>query len=124
LESSIARSGDFPEFNVVKDRAIDSACCFPFRSASWDIPPESAIPCFSILERDCEVELAHADEEVDATTADSKIAELLAVAPGTPFTAHSADHPLHQGKSPSMSSASIAPTPHAVNPQVPCFCIT
>lgn len=52
-----------------------------FRSASWDIPPESAIPCFSILERDCEVELAHADEEVDATAADSKIAELLAVAP-------------------------------------------
>ena len=56
-----------------------------FRSAPWDIPPESAIPWFSILERDCEVELAHADEEVDATTADSKIAELLAVAPGTPL---------------------------------------
>jgi hypothetical protein len=48
-----------------------------FRSASWDIPPESAIPCFSILKRDCEVELAHADEEVDATAADSKAPALL-----------------------------------------------
>ena len=95
-----------------------------FRSASWDIPPESAIRWFSILERDCEVELAHADEEVDATTADSKIAELLAAAPGTPLprirqTIHST-----KGKAHLMSSASIAPTPHAVNPQVPCFCIT
>jgi GntR family transcriptional regulator len=40
---------------------------------------------FSILEHDFNVELAHADEEVDATAADPKIAELLAVAPGTPL---------------------------------------
>lgn len=40
---------------------------------------------FSILEHDFDVELAHADEEVDATAADSKIADLFAVAPGTPL---------------------------------------
>ena len=39
----------------------------------------------STLEHDFDVELAHADEEVDATAADSKIAELFAVAPGTPL---------------------------------------
>jgi hypothetical protein len=85
LESSIARSGDFPEFNVdthVRLQGQGSSDWIQrpvshFRSASWDISPESAIPCFSILKRDCEVELAHADEEVDATAADSKAPALL-----------------------------------------------
>jgi GntR family transcriptional regulator len=40
---------------------------------------------FSILERDFGVELAHADEEVDATAADTRIAELLRVPRGTPL---------------------------------------
>lgn len=40
---------------------------------------------FSILERDFGVELAHADEEVDATAADARIAELLGVPRGTPL---------------------------------------
>jgi GntR family transcriptional regulator len=40
---------------------------------------------FSILERDFGVELAHADEEVDATAADARIAELLSVPRGTPL---------------------------------------
>lgn len=40
---------------------------------------------FSILEHDFGVELAHADEEVDATAADSRIAELLGVPRGTPL---------------------------------------
>jgi GntR family transcriptional regulator len=40
---------------------------------------------FSILERDFGVELAHADEEVDATAADTRIAELLLVPRGTPL---------------------------------------
>ena len=37
---------------------------------------------FSILERDYGLTLAYADEEIDATTTDSKTAELLRVAPG------------------------------------------
>lgn len=40
---------------------------------------------FFILERDFGVELAHADEEVDATAADSRIAEVLRVPRGTPL---------------------------------------
>jgi GntR family transcriptional regulator len=40
---------------------------------------------FSELEREYGVVLAHADEEIDATTADAKAAHLLAVAPGAPL---------------------------------------
>jgi GntR family transcriptional regulator len=40
---------------------------------------------FSILERDYGVALAHADEEIDATSADPKTAELLGIAPGAPL---------------------------------------
>lgn len=40
---------------------------------------------FSILEHDFGVELAHADEEVDATAADARTAELLGVPRGTPL---------------------------------------
>jgi GntR family transcriptional regulator len=40
---------------------------------------------FSELEREYGVTLAHADEEIDATSADSKTAELLAVAKGAPL---------------------------------------
>jgi len=40
---------------------------------------------FSTLERDFGVELAHADEEVDATAADSRLANLLSVPRGTPL---------------------------------------
>jgi len=40
---------------------------------------------FSTLERDYGIELAHADEEVDATAADPRIAELFAIPRGTPL---------------------------------------
>ena len=40
---------------------------------------------FATLEHDYGVELAHADEEVDATAADPRIAELCAVPRGTPL---------------------------------------
>ncbi|MGH9545431.1 MAG: GntR family transcriptional regulator [Terriglobales bacterium] len=40
---------------------------------------------FSILEHDFGVELAHADEEVDATAADARIAQLLGVSRGAPL---------------------------------------
>jgi GntR family transcriptional regulator len=39
---------------------------------------------FSVLEREYDVELAYADEEVDATAADVRIAQLLEVARGAP----------------------------------------
>jgi GntR family transcriptional regulator len=40
---------------------------------------------FGLLERDYGIELAHADEEVDATAADPRIAELFAIPRGTPL---------------------------------------
>lgn len=40
---------------------------------------------FAILERDCGTELAYADEEIDATMADHRIAELLSIPRGTPL---------------------------------------
>jgi len=40
---------------------------------------------FKILERDYHIELGYADEEVDATAADPKTAELLGVSPGEPL---------------------------------------
>jgi GntR family transcriptional regulator len=39
---------------------------------------------FSLLEHDYGVEIAHADEEIDATSADVQTARLLAIAPGSP----------------------------------------
>jgi GntR family transcriptional regulator len=40
---------------------------------------------FATLEHDYGIELAHADEEVDATAADARTAELCAVPRGTPL---------------------------------------
>jgi GntR family transcriptional regulator len=40
---------------------------------------------FSTLERECGVELAYADEEIDATHADHRIAKLLNIPSGTPL---------------------------------------
>ena len=40
---------------------------------------------FSILKHDYGVELAYADEEIDATSADPETADLLAVSPGAPL---------------------------------------
>ena len=40
---------------------------------------------FAKLERECGIELAYADEEIDATNADHRISELLNVPRGTPL---------------------------------------
>ena len=42
------------------------------------------VSLFSVLEHDYGLEIAHADEEVDATTADAFSARLLSIAPGSP----------------------------------------
>lgn len=47
--------------------------------------PLSKSSLFAILQRDYGVELAYADEEVDATPADARNAELLSVLPGAPL---------------------------------------
>lgn len=40
---------------------------------------------FSVLERECGIELAYADEEIDATDADQRMADLLCIPRGTPL---------------------------------------
>ncbi len=51
---------------------------------------------FSILARDYGLEVAHADEEVDATAADSRTGELLALQRGAPLLANPASDLCHQ----------------------------
>ena len=46
--------------------------------------PLDRVSLFSILEHDYGLEIAHADEEIDATTADPYTARLLSVAHGAP----------------------------------------
>jgi GntR family transcriptional regulator len=45
--------------------------------------PLDQISLFGALERECGIELAYADEEIDATTADHRSAELLSIPRGT-----------------------------------------
>jgi GntR family transcriptional regulator len=46
--------------------------------------PLDRVSLFSILEQDYGLEIAHADEEIDATTADPHTARLLGIPPGSP----------------------------------------
>jgi GntR family transcriptional regulator len=46
--------------------------------------PLDRVSLFSILEQDYGLEIAHADEEIDATTADPHTAKLLGIASGAP----------------------------------------
>jgi DNA-binding GntR family transcriptional regulator len=47
--------------------------------------PLEKVSLFATLERECGIELAYADEEIDATVADHRIAELMSVSRGTPL---------------------------------------
>jgi GntR family transcriptional regulator len=47
--------------------------------------PLDRVSFFGLLERECGVELAYSDEEIDATDADLRIAELLQIPRGSPL---------------------------------------
>jgi GntR family transcriptional regulator len=47
--------------------------------------PLERVSLFATLERECGIELAYSDEEIDATQADHRIAELLSIPKGTPL---------------------------------------
>jgi GntR family transcriptional regulator len=74
----IRTAGDEP---VAHEVCYLSADEFP---ALMDAPLDHT-SLFAILERDCGIELAYADEEIDATHADHRIADLLCIARGTPL---------------------------------------
>jgi GntR family transcriptional regulator len=47
--------------------------------------PLDHVSLFATLERDCGISLAYADEEIDATDADQRTADLLCISRGTPL---------------------------------------
>jgi len=47
--------------------------------------PLDRVSLFGVMERECGVELAYSDEEIDATDADQRIAELLQIPRGSPL---------------------------------------
>src|SRR5437764_902009 len=47
--------------------------------------PLEKLSLFALLEREHSLQLAHADEEIDATAADAKTAELLEIPKGAPL---------------------------------------
>ena len=47
--------------------------------------PLARTSLFSTLEHDFDVQLAYADEEVDATVAEGRVAQLLSIRPGAPL---------------------------------------
>jgi GntR family transcriptional regulator len=84
-----------PNTGIIKLERIRHTSDQPFALetcyfSSADFPSLLSAPLqreslFKILERDYQVELGYADEEIDATAADSRTAELLAVARGEPL---------------------------------------
>jgi GntR family transcriptional regulator len=74
----VRSAGDEP---VAHEVCYLSADAFP---SLMDAPLDK-ISLFKLLERDCGVELAYSDEEIDATLADHRIAELLDIPRTTPL---------------------------------------
>ena len=90
-----ARISVMPNSRLVKIERLRHAAGEPFalevcylsavEFAGLTSAPLARSSLFSTLERDFGIELAHADEEVDATPADARIAELLGVQRGAPL---------------------------------------
>ncbi len=78
------------------------------------------VSLFSILEHDYGLRIAHADEEVDATTADPQTARLLGISAGIGRPADPAGDLFHerQGRVVRVGALPIGP-PYVVNPQIP-----
>ena len=90
-----ARLGLSPTCRLIKIERVRSAGDEPvaleicYLSAEefgtlMDVPLDRS-SLFGVLERECGVELAYADEEIDATHADHRIAKLLDIPGGTPL---------------------------------------
>ncbi len=84
-----------PNSRLVKVERLRHAADEPFALETCYLPaadfaalthaPLERVSLFSLLERSFGVELAHADEEVDATAADPRTADLLQVPRGAPL---------------------------------------
>ena len=75
---------------------------------------------FSILARDYGLEVAHADEEVDATAADSRTGELLALQRGAPLLQDPASHLRNQRQTDGLHAGPVSlRSSHPVDPPIP-----
>jgi GntR family transcriptional regulator len=84
---SASRLGRLERVRLAADEPVALEICywsadeFP---TLMDAPLDRA-SLFALLERDCGVQMAYADEEIDATDADQRMADLLNIARGTPL---------------------------------------
>lgn len=82
-----ARLGRLERVRLAGDEAVALEICYwsaDAYPALLDAPLEHS-SLFSVLEQDCGVQLAYADEEIDATDADQRMADLLSLPRGTPL---------------------------------------
>jgi GntR family transcriptional regulator len=82
-----ARLGRLERVRLAADEPVAFEICY---WSAEEYPPLLNAPLdkvslFTVLERECGVELAYADEEIDATDADPRMAELLLLPKGTPL---------------------------------------
>lgn len=65
--------------------SLETCYCSAERFKGLTRAPLAHASLFAILQRDYKLQLAHADEEIDAIAADSRMAEILGVAEGSPL---------------------------------------
>jgi GntR family transcriptional regulator len=82
-----ARLGRLERVRLAADEPVAFEVCY------WSVEeypalmnaPLDKVSLFAVLEQECGVELAYADEEIDATDADPRMTELLMLPKGTPL---------------------------------------
>lgn len=82
-----ARLGRLERVRMAGDEAVALEICY-WSADEYPALQHAALDrlsLFSVLEHDCAVQLAYADEEIDATDADQRIADLLSLTRGTPL---------------------------------------
>jgi GntR family transcriptional regulator len=82
-----ARLGRLERVRLAGDEAVALEVCY-WSADEYPALQHAAldrVSLFSVLERDCGVQLAYADEEIDATDADQRMADLLILPKGTPL---------------------------------------
>jgi GntR family transcriptional regulator len=82
-----ARLGRLERVRLAGDEAVALETCY-WSAEDYPALLQKAldrVSLFSVLEQDCGVKLAYADEEIDATGADQRLADLLSLSRGTPL---------------------------------------
>jgi len=82
-----SRLGRLERVRLVADEPVALEVCY---WSADEFPalmeaPLDRVSLFSMLEQECGIEMAYADEEIDATDADQRMAELLSIPRGAPL---------------------------------------